>query len=74
MRTVVLDAFERINLPKSKFGLHSLRGSGATAAANSDVPDRLFKHHGRWRSDRAKDSYVKDNVKALLSVSHNLRI
>ena len=74
MRTIVLDAFERINLPGSKFGLHSLRAGGATAAANSGVPDRLFKRHGRWRSDRAKDGYVKDNVKALLSVSHNLGI
>ena len=74
MCAIVLDAFERINLPRSKFGLHSLRVGRATAAANSGVPDRLFKSHDGWRSDRAKDGYVKDNVKALLSVSHNLGI
>ena len=34
----------------------------------------LFKRHGRWKSDRAKDGYVKDNIAALLSVSKNLGI
>lgn len=29
--------------PAEKFGLHSLRAGGATAVANADVPDRLFK-------------------------------
>ena len=47
-RSIVLDAFESIGLPKSKFGLHSLRAGGASAAANSGVPDRLFTRHGRW--------------------------
>ena len=47
MRTIVLDAFERLNLPRLKFGLHSLRAGGATAAANSGVPDWLLKRHGR---------------------------
>ena len=31
-----------------KFGIHSLRVGGALAAANAEVPDRLFKRHGRW--------------------------
>ena len=30
-----------LGLPPSKFGLHSLRVGGATAAANGKVPDRL---------------------------------
>ena len=47
---------------------------GATAAANAGVNDRLFKRHGRWRSDKAKDGYVKDNLEALLSVSKSLEI
>ena len=41
-----------------KFGLHSLRADGATAAANNGVPDRLFKRQGGWKSDSAKDGYV----------------
>ena len=54
------------------FGLHSLCARGATAAANSGVPDRLFKRHGRWKSDSAKDGYVDDSVESHLSVSKNL--
>ncbi|XP_033729279.1 uncharacterized protein LOC117318361 [Pecten maximus] len=43
------------------FGLHSFRAGGASAAANHGIPDRLFKKHGRWRSETAKDGYVKDD-------------
>ncbi|KAH3702743.1 hypothetical protein DPMN_077769 [Dreissena polymorpha] len=35
---------------------------GATAAANNGIPDRLFKRHGRWLSETAKDGYVKSSV------------
>jgi hypothetical protein len=42
---------------------------GATAAYNFGVPDRLFKRHGRWRSENAKDGYVKDSFNDLLFVS-----
>ena len=63
---------QRIGLKKKNFGLHSLRSGGATAAANEGVPDRLFKRHGRRKSENAKDGYVKDKLSALLSVSMNL--
>ena len=42
--------------------------------ANGNITDRLFKRHGRWKSDKAKDGYVKDNVESLLSVSKSLSI
>ena len=54
------------------FGLHSLRSGGASAAANAGIPDRLFKHHGRWRSENAKDGYIKDDLNSRLRVSHSL--
>ena len=73
-REVVLDAFESIGMDKKRFGLHSLRAGGATEAANAGVKDRLFKKHGRWRSENAKDGYVKDNIKERLSVSLKLGI
>ena len=37
----------QLGFPASQFGLHSLRAGRATAAANSKVPDRLFRRHGR---------------------------
>ena len=55
-----------------EFGLHSLRAGGATAAANAKVPDWMFKRHGRWKSENAKDGYVKDDVRSRLEVSKSL--
>ena len=54
------------------YGLHSLRSGGASAAANKGVKDRMFKRHGRWVSDNAKDGYVKDSLHERLSVSLSL--
>ena len=73
-REIVLKALSEIGLKREKFGLHSLRAGGATAAADAGIEDRLFKRHGRWRSETAKDGYVKDNLKELLSVSLSLGI
>ena len=55
-----------------KFGLHSLRRGGATAAANLGVNDRLFQKHGRWKSANVKNNYVDENLEALLHVSRNI--
>ena len=52
-----------------KYCLHSLRSGGASAAANNGINDRMFKRHGRWVSENAKDGYVKDNLSERLSVS-----
>ena len=71
-RKIVLQAFAELGYPRQLFGLHSLRAGGASAAANAGVSDRLFKRHGRWRSDRAKDGYIKDSLESLLSVSKSL--
>ena len=59
---------------RKKFGLHSLRSGGASAAAAAGVEDRLFKKHGRWKSDTAKDGYVKESLKDRLSVTNNIGI
>ena len=69
-REYFLEAVKRLGLDIS--GLHSLRSGGATAAANSGVPDRLFKRHGRWKTENIKDGYVKDDIKSLLLVSKSL--
>jgi len=71
---MVLCAYEAIGLSRRDYGLHSLRARGASAAANAQVTDRLFERHGRWKSDKAKDGYIKDNIPSLLSVSLSLGI
>ena len=61
VRELVLQKLAALGFDPKQFGLHSLRSGGASAAANAGVPDRLFKRHGRWRSENAKDGYVKDS-------------
>ena len=73
-REIVLSALEGIGLDKNKFGLHSLRSGGATAATAAGIDDRLFKKHGRWKSDKAKDGYVKESITDRLLASKNLGI
>jgi len=70
----VLEAFKDIVPDICAIGTHSLRSGGATAAANAGIPDRLFKRHGRWSTDSAKDDYVKDSLSSRLSVSKALGI
>ena len=71
-RENVLEALSKIGLNSKKFGLHSLRAGGATAAANLGVSDRLFQKHGRWKSERVKNGYVYENIPVLLQVTKNL--
>ena len=72
MRELLLGKLSQLGFDTKQFGLHSLRAGGATAAANAGVADRLFKRHGRWRSESAKDGYVKDSVASLMSVTKSL--
>ena len=72
VRELVLQKLAALGLDPKQFGLHSLRSGGASAAANAGVPDRLFKRHGRWRSENEKDGYVKDTMESRLSVSRDI--
>ena len=51
MREIVLQAFVELGYQNNLLRLHSLRAGGASAAANAGVSDRLFKRHGRWKTD-----------------------
>ena len=74
LRELLLGRLQSLGFSTMDFGVHSLRSGGASAAAQAGVPDRLFKRHGRWRSETAKDGYVKDSVHSRLRVSQNLGI
>ena len=69
LRELFLSKLSQLGFDPKQFGLHSLRSGGASAAANAGVPERLFKCHGRWRSESVKDGCVKDLVSAPMSVS-----
>ena len=76
LRELFLGKLSQLGFDPKQFGLHSLQSGGAPAAANAGVPDRLFKRHGRWRSESAKDGYIyiKDSVTVLISVSERLTL
>ena len=71
VRELFLDVVTAVGMEK-EFSLHSLRSGCASAIANAGVNDRLFKSHGRRRSERAKDGYIDDNIEAMLTVSRTL--
>lgn len=71
-REVLMDYLNKAGFNGSDFGLHSFRSGGATAAASNGIGDRLLKQHGRWRSDAAKDLYVRDSLDVKLSVTKRL--
>ena len=70
-----MEKLEVIGVDTKQFGLNSFRAGGATVAANNpSVSERLFKRHGRWKSETAKDGYVKDALDRRLLVSKGLGI
>ena len=74
LRELLLEKLSQLGFDPALFGMHSLRAGGATAAANAGVEERLFKRHGHWKSESAKDGYVKDSLKRRLKVSKGLGI
>ena len=58
----------------NELGLMPRNSCAARAAAKAGVPERLFKRHGCWKSESAKDGYVEDLREALLSVSESLKL
>ena len=67
---VVKKWLTKIGVPDvHKYGSHSCRKGGATAAAAAGVEERLIKRHGNWRSDSVH-VYITDSLENRLSVSH----
>ena len=72
VRENVLEGLKNTGVNIEIYGLHSLRAGGATAAANMGVNDRLFKKHGRWKSEKVKDGYIHESIETKLIVTKNL--
>jgi hypothetical protein len=72
VRDVVKAKSIQLGLDPKRYGTHSMRAGGSTAAANAGVGDRLFQRHGRWASSASKDGYIQDNLSERLSVTKAL--
>ena len=55
------------------FSLHSLRAGGVTLAASEGMREKMYKAHGRWKSEAVK-SYVSESVEQKLSVTKALNL
>ena len=71
-REIFVERLKDCNLKSDLYGLHSLRSGGATAAADMEVNERLISKHGRWKSDKSKNGYIKDNLEKRLRISKSL--
>ncbi len=75
-REIFKETLQRLGYDSSVYGLHSLRAGGVTSAVNNEtettISGRLLKLHGRWKTDIAKDMYVKESEHNRLSVSRTL--
>ena len=59
---------KEMGLDASKYGSHSCRKEGATAAAEKQINKRLLMRHGNWKSSCIYN-YISDSMKDTLSVS-----
>ncbi|MEM9400705.1 MAG: hypothetical protein AAF984_10905 [Verrucomicrobiota bacterium] len=75
--TTYLDYFKqclkKLGYDPKLYGLHSFRSGGATTIVKNlkECPslERLLKIHGRWKSDTAKDMYIKEQLDQRINVS-----
>ena len=69
LREIALEKLQSLGYDAQQFRLHIFRAGGATATVNAaDLPEHLFKRHGRWKSETAEDGYVKDSKENRLSL------
>ena len=71
-RGIVLQAFVELGYPKNLFGLQGREV--LPRPLTKALVIGLFKRHGRWKTDQAKDGYIKDKLDSLLSVYKSLHI
>ena len=73
-REIVLDALKPLVPNISSYGIHSLRSGGASAAFNAQVPPILISKQGRWKSEKARDTYLKADTTTSLLASKSVGI
>jgi integrase len=72
LRDIIKRKLTKLGLNATKFGTHSLRSGGATAAANHAISDRLLQRQGRWAGPFSACRYLADDEANRLSVSRSI--
>lgn len=72
-RELFKDCLKHLGYDEKLYSLHSFRAGGATSIVSNfkDIKskERLLKIHGRWKTDIAKDMYIKEDLEERLRVS-----
>ena len=68
-RELLKEALRKAGQDASLYGLHSLRIGGTSSAARAGIDHTLLKAHGRWKSEAAKDLYVRYSEAQRMEVS-----
>lgn len=72
-RELIKETLSAIGIDSKGFSSHSLRAGGVTFIAKnlprSDGSDRLLMLRGRWRSEQAKNMYVKEPLESRLQLT-----
>ena len=66
---LVRDTFRNFGLNPKDYSLHSLRSGGASAAAATEVPERLIARQGRWKSLSTVRRYIQEPLENALKAS-----
>ena len=64
-REILRNSLKQLGFNPDDYGLHSLRSGGITSVIRNNcnsVSERLLRVHGRWKTDAAKDMYVKESL------------
>ena len=71
-REILRNSLKQLGFNPDGYGLHSLRSGGITSVIRNNcnsVSERLLRVHGRWKTDAAKDMYVKESLDNRLQVT-----
>ena len=66
---LVRNTFRNFGLNPKDYGLHSLRSGGASAAAATEVPERLIARQGGWKSLSTVRRYIQEPLENALKAS-----
>ena len=71
-REILRDSLKQLGFNQDDYKLHNLISGGLTSVVRNScnsVSERLLKVQGRWKTDDAKDRYVKESFNNRLQVT-----
>lgn len=74
VREIFRETLVSLDVDPNRFGVHSLKKGGATAAVEAGISGEKLDRHAGWRCDKSKNSYVQYSIDDRLSVSRAINL